>query len=105
ERVLALGIQQVEAPEYVWPAANVQDSTTGDEFATDDAGSLLKMLVAQDHNAFVLLLGDYGSGKTSFMRMLGRDLAAEALASGGDTPVPIYMNLGFARGKDDLLEA
>ena len=33
-------------------------------------------------HAFVLLLGDYGSGKTTFMRMWGNELAVEALSGG-----------------------
>jgi hypothetical protein len=105
ERVAALGAQQVEPEEYVWPAVSAQDTATGDNVQTADARVLLKTLVDEDPRAFVLLLGDYGSGKTSFMRMVARDLAAGAMASGVGASIPIYFSLAFARGRSDLIEA
>jgi serine/threonine protein kinase len=97
--------QILNARHYVWPSASVQDSSTGDEFPSESVGQLLRRLLEEDPNAFVLLLGDYGSGKTSFMRMFGNELAAEALKGGSDALIPLYLSLGFAHDKTDLLEA
>ena len=105
ERFPDVSVQPLTVQQYVWPAASIQDSNTGHEVSTEHVGQLLKTLLLQDPNAFVLLLGDYGSGKTSFMRMFGRELAAEALAPGSDVPIPVYLNLGFARNTSDLLDA
>jgi serine/threonine protein kinase len=105
ERFPDLGGQILNARHYVWPAASVQDSSTGEELSSDQVAPLLRRLLEEDANAFVLLLGDYGSGKTSFMRMFGNELAAEALKGGADALIPMYLSLGFAQNKSDLLEA
>ncbi|PWT80117.1 MAG: hypothetical protein C5B57_12730 [Blastocatellia bacterium] len=105
KRFQRAGHQALNPNQYVWPTASVQDSTSDQEVSTDHLGQLLKTLIVQDPGAFVLLLGDYGSGKTSFMRMFGRDLAHAALASQPGAPIPIYLNLGFARNRVDLPQA
>ena len=77
----------------------------GEELSTEHVGQLLRKLLQEDRDAFVLLLGDYGSGKTSFMRMWGNELAGEALTGGPESLIPIYLSLGFAQNKSDLLQA
>ena len=104
ERFPDVGTQQLRPEQYVWPAASMQDSM-GQDISTEHVGQLLKSVLLEDPNAFVLLLGDYGSGKTSFMRMFGRELAGDALAADLNAPIPIYLNLGFARHSSDLLDA
>ena len=99
------GGQPLNPQHYVWPVANVRDASTGEEVSTEQVGELLRKILEEDRTAFLLLLGDYGSGKTSFMRMWGNEVAAEALSGGADSLIPIYLSLGFAQGKSDLLQA
>ena len=48
-------------------------------------------------NSLVLLLGDYGSGKTSVAMSYGMHLAEKALTSYPDCVVPIFLRLSHAR--------
>ena len=105
ERFADFGGQSLNVRHYVWPEASVQDASTGEELSTDHVGQLLRRVVQEDRSAFVLLLGDYGSGKTTFMRMWGNELAVEALSGGANVLIPIYLSLSFAQDKPDLLQA
>ena len=66
---------------YVWPEASVQDASTGEELSTDHVGQLLRRVVQEDRSAFVLLLGDYGSGKTSSCACGGMSLPSKLSAA------------------------
>ncbi len=98
-------VQHRRLRHYVWPAAGIEDPITGEEIATGPAEQLVKTALVADPEAFVLLLGDYGSGKTSFLQSLGRELATDVLTASADTPFPLYLNLGFARSAPDLVDA
>ena len=98
-------VQHRRLRHYVWPKAAIEDPITGEEIVIAEAEQLVRTTLFADPDAFVLLLGDYGSGKTSFLQMLGRGLATDALLGKKDAPFPIYLNLGFARNTSDLLGA
>ena len=98
-------VQLRRLKHYVWPAAVLEDQMTGEITAVGQARTIVTNTLREDPEAFVLLLGDYGSGKTSFLQMLGRELATDALTQSGYAPVPIYLNLGFARNSTDLIGA
>jgi serine/threonine protein kinase len=104
QRFADFGGQPLNVHHYVWPMASVQDASTGEELSTEHVSPLLRRILEEDRNAFALLLGNYGSGKTSFMRMLGNELAAEAVSRRAESLIPIYLSLGFAQGKSDLLQ-
>ena len=105
ERFPDADVQHRRLRHYVWPAATIEDPFSGQEMAVGQAQQLVKAALVGDPDAFVLLLGDYGSGKTSFLQMLGRELATDAMTGAPDRPFPIYLNLGSARQTPDLLEA
>ncbi|MGH9204745.1 MAG: NACHT domain-containing protein, partial [Vicinamibacterales bacterium] len=90
---------------YVWPQAVLEDQTTGEVTSVGQARTIVTSTLRDDPEAFVLLLGDYGSGKTSFLQMLGRELATDTLTQSGSSLVPIYLNLAFARNSTDLIGA
>ncbi|MEZ4299377.1 MAG: NACHT domain-containing protein [Polyangiaceae bacterium] len=64
-----------------------------------------KAAVVRDPGARVLLLGDYGTGKSCFAQRLTYELAKEALAGVSGAPLPIHLSLSFARGKPGLVKA
>jgi serine/threonine protein kinase len=98
-------VQLRRLKHYVWPSASIEDQVSGHVTRTGLAQEILMTTLRDDPEALVLLLGDYGTGKTSFLQMLGRELATDALMEAGDTPFPLYLNLGFARNTADLLGA
>ena len=98
-------VQHRRLRNYVWPMIGVEDPITGRELLVTQAEQFVRTTLVTDPEAFVLLLGDYGSGKTSFLQMLGRELATEVLMGTPGVPFPIYLNLGFARHTPDLLTA
>ncbi|MBK8255315.1 MAG: NACHT domain-containing protein [Polyangiaceae bacterium] len=64
-----------------------------------------KSLLETDRRARVLLLGDYGTGKSWFAQRLTYELAKSALAGELDAPLPVFLSLSFARGKPSLAKA
>jgi serine/threonine protein kinase len=98
-------VQHRRLRHYVWPTIGVEDPITGRELLVTQAEQFVRTTLVSDPEAFVLLLGDYGSGKTSFLQMLGRELATEVLMGTPGVPFPIYLSLGFARHAPDLLTA
>ena len=98
-------VQQRRLRHYVWPTIGVEDPITGRELLVTQAEEFVRTTLLSDPEAFVLLLGDYGSGKTSFLQMLGRELATDALMGTPGVLFPIYLSLGFARHTPDLLTA
>jgi serine/threonine protein kinase len=98
-------VQHRRLRHYVWPAVGVEDPITGHELLVTQAEQFVRTTLLTDPEAFVLLLGDYGSGKTSFLQMLGRELATDVLMGTPGVPFPIYLSLGFARQTPDLLTA
>jgi serine/threonine protein kinase len=98
-------VQHRRLRHYVWPTIGVEDPITGHELLVTQAEQFVRTTLLTDPEAFVLLLGDYGSGKTSFLQMLGRELATDVLMGTPGVPFPIYLSLGFARQTPDLLTA
>jgi serine/threonine protein kinase len=98
-------VQHRRLRHYVWPTVGVEDPITGHELLVTQAEQFVRTTLLSDPEAFVLLLGDYGSGKTSFLQMLGRELATDVLMGTPGVPFPIYVSLGFARQTPDLLTA
>jgi serine/threonine protein kinase len=98
-------VQHRRLRHYIWPTIGVEDPITGHELLVTQAEQFVKTTLLSDREAFILLLGDYGSGKTSFLQMLGRELATDVLMGTPGVPFPIYLNLGFARQTPDLLTA
>lgn len=52
----------------------------------------LSMFLADDENEALVILGDYGAGKTSLMTKFCADLATKIL-SGSEAPIPIFIQL------------
>jgi hypothetical protein len=56
------------------------------------------------NHSTTLLLGGYGSGKSSVLHVLARDLALDALSEYPSKPVPIYCRLDVCRDKSSLAD-
>jgi hypothetical protein len=72
-----------------------------------DAVACVREAVSAQKPAFLLVLGDYGAGKSSLCFGVGTELAREALPDFPNRPMPLYLNLGYSRAKaaDNLLDA
>src|ERR1043165_1520486 len=64
-----------------------------------DALKHIKAILTTQTDSSVLVLGDYGSGKTKLAFRLTYELAEEALQSGMRTGIPFYLNLSFLKGQ------
>ncbi|MDX1964962.1 MAG: NACHT domain-containing protein [Pirellulales bacterium] len=62
------------------------------------------LCVPVENHSTTLLLGGYGSGKSSVLHVLGRDMAQNALSDYPEKPIPIYCRLDACRGKTSLAE-
>jgi hypothetical protein len=73
----------------------------------EDARRALRSLICTAERSYVLLLGDYGAGKTSLCLQVAHDMAVNALTAFPTKPIPFYLNLGYssAKSNENLLEA
>ena len=97
------GGHPLDPRRYVWPVTSVRDASTGEEVSTEHVGELLEKSLRRTALPSCFLR-NYGSGKTSFVDV-GNEVAGEALSGGAELWIPIYLCLGFAQGKWDLLQA
>jgi hypothetical protein len=74
----------------------VRPSGESEAGAVPDVVAHVKSVLARDPSAMVLLLGEYGSGKTFFTRRLAYELARDTLLGVPDPIVPFYLSLSFA---------
>ncbi len=99
-RALSIYADQTISRHYVDPAA------TSDRGVVDDQLISAASAALAEQRARVLVLGDYGSGKTSFSYELTR-VYAERFLAGDDSsaPLPIYLNLSLAKDSFDVFGA
>ena len=91
---------------YVRPSA-----IEGDGAEVADVVARAAEILRAEPRAFVLLLGDYGTGKSYFSLELCHELTRRLISSAPDGTLPVdglipfYVNLSFARNKANLLKA
>jgi|GEM_PF-6036282 len=64
-----------------------------------DAVECIWELIRREKRTFVLVLGNYGAGKTSLCFGAGLQIAEAALKDFPKQPIPIYFHLGYTRSK------
>lgn len=64
-----------------------------------DAVQHLRNILSTKPSSSILVLGDYGSGKTKLAFKLSYELADEAIRSRMRTTIPFYINLSFPKGR------
>ena len=84
---------------FVRPSADIE-GTLAEDLVTHAKESLIR-----EPSALLMLLGDYGTGKSCAAQRIGYELAKDFLAGRADVPIPFYMNLSFARGQVSLTKA
>ena len=105
EKVPHLVDQQRVSRDYIWPLGTQDIANSQKETQQISLQNSLTTIITEQKSALILLLGTYGSGKTSFMYMFGKELAAAALTAFPEKPIPLYLSLGFARNSNDLLDS
>jgi hypothetical protein len=65
----------------------------------------LRTVVSGNPQAMVLILGEYGSGKTSVARRFAYELGRDALAGAPDPIIPFYFSLSFLKKATNLVRA
>jgi hypothetical protein len=65
----------------------------------------LRAVASESPSAMVLLLGEYGSGKTFVARRLAYELARDAHRGAPDPLIPFYVSLSFLKGTTSLVRA
>ncbi|WP_394828221.1 NACHT domain-containing protein [Pendulispora albinea] len=77
----------------------VRPSGDTDTGTVDDLVAYAKQAILHDPSALVLLLGNYGSGKSYAAQRLAYELAKDYLAGHPGVPATFYLNLSFARAQ------
>lgn len=81
------------------------DATTRSGEPVGDLLGHVMGCLRSNSSAFVLLLGEYGSGKSSFAYTLANQMARDVLAQEADSIIPLFLSLGYAKNYDSLLSA
>jgi hypothetical protein len=102
---VAFGSRQPVSRTYVWPKLSLPRFLSGGTPEIVDARTFLTKLLLGADSCSLVLLGDYGSGKTSRCYMLGRELGKRALAEPTSPPIPLYLNLKKLRSGDSVFDA
>jgi DNA-binding SARP family transcriptional activator len=104
---LAVGFvgRQPVSGTYIWPQISLSHLSIQHAPAVIDARGYLSRVLIEKENCSILLLGDYGSGKTSFCYMLGREFGLVALQTKGRSLVPLYLNLKKLRPGESIFDA
>jgi hypothetical protein len=83
----------------------VRPSAEGAAGVVTDLIEHVRATVVREPGAMLLLLGEYGTGKTVVARRIGYELMQDALAGRPDAVLPFYLNLSFAKNKPNLVKA
>jgi len=99
-KIVALYEDQPVHSAYVRPAATNQNGER-----LPDLIAHVRQVLRDKPSAFVLLLGDYGSGKSAFSYRLTYELSRDLINDPSEALIPLYLNLSYARNKTSLLKA
>jgi hypothetical protein len=89
------------ASQYVWPQVIIGDHRRSDAKESDARQFILDMIGRRQRRT-ILVLGNYGYGKTSLCYMLGRTLAQQAIQQSSNTILPIYVSMRSLDQKEDI---
>lgn len=95
---------QAVSSRFIWPHIRVLDEDGREGEPISDSRSFVVGELIDEPRSRLLLLGGYGSGKTSLGYMLGYHFL-ELLSGSQRALVPFFLNLAFARDHATLLEA
>jgi hypothetical protein len=77
----------------------LQGAVIGSNTNIPDIVHYLRTNLTKSRNASLLILGDYGSGKSAAVFRLAHELAKEAVQNAMRSVIPFYINLSFPKGR------